>query len=123
MCQKVVGASRFLFGCAAFVFSILTLTLAASSLPTEIPGLSIRQERLAGSQPNPTIPTCRIFGDSDIEDGEVEVGEGQTLPATVVFPNDPSKQIGIAWKDSTNKRNPDRVQLSERKVGGGLRMA
>jgi hypothetical protein len=37
MCQEIMGASRFLFGCAAFVFSILTLTLAASSLPNRDP--------------------------------------------------------------------------------------
>jgi hypothetical protein len=37
MSQKIMGAWRFLFDCAAFVFSILTLTLAASSLPNRDP--------------------------------------------------------------------------------------
>jgi hypothetical protein len=53
----------------------------------------------------------RNFGANNIGDGEVEVGEGQTLPATVVFPKDPLKRIGITWKDSTNRRIPDRVQV------------
>jgi len=111
MCQKFMGASRLFFGCAAFVFSILMLTLAASSLPKRDPWFidpAGKTGRITAQSNYSDL--VRTFGVGNVGDGEVELGEGQTLPATVVFPKDPSKRIGIAWKDSTNKRNPDRVQ-------------
>jgi hypothetical protein len=112
MLQKYIGASRFLFGCAAFVSSILMLTLAVPSLSKRDPWFidpAGKTGRITAQSNYSDL--VRIFGARNIEDGEVELGEGQTLPATVVFPKDSSRRIAIAWKDSTNKRNPDRVQI------------
>jgi len=124
MCREIMDASRFLFGGAAFVISILMLALAAPSLPKRDPWFidpAGKTGRITGQSSHSDL--VRIFGASNIGDGEVEEGEGQTLAATVVFPKDPSKRIAIVWKDSAGKRSPDRVQSSEGKAGGGLCMA
>jgi hypothetical protein len=107
-----MGASRFLFGCCAFVISIFMLTFARPLLPKGDPWFIDPAGKVGGitAQSNYS-DLVRIFGADNLGNGEVEVGEGQTLAATVVFPKDPSKRIGIAWKDSTSKRNPDRVQI------------
>ena len=112
MCQEFKGASRFLFGCATFVFSMLMLNLAAPSLPKRDPWFidpAGKTGRITAQSNYSDL--VRIFGAGNVGNGEVELGEGQTLQATIVFPKDPSKRIAIAWKDSMSKRSPDRVQI------------
>jgi hypothetical protein len=94
------------------------VTIAAPPLPKDDPWFIDPSGKTGRITAQTTISDLmRMFGSQNVGDGEVEVGEGQTDPATVVFPNDPLKRIAIAWKDSKNKRNPDRVQV----IGGKSR--
>lgn len=43
----------------------------------------------------------RLFGKENVVDREVDVGEGETAPGTVVFPDDPERSVDLQWK------NPD----------------
>jgi hypothetical protein len=46
------------------------------------------------------------YGAANVRDQDVEVGEGETEPGTVLFPRDPKRSIGILWKDPETKRSP-----------------
>ena len=46
---------------------------------------------------------------------DVDVGEGQTEPGTVLFADDPERKLEITWKDPVNKRNPKSIQIGGKK--------
>jgi hypothetical protein len=43
-------------------------------------------------------------------------GEGEIVPGTALFPNDPARRIEIVWKDRAAQRRPRYVQLGRRAV-------
>ncbi len=53
----------------------------------------------------------KIYGKNNVKDTEVGLGEGETLPGTVVFPNDEKRKIEIVWKDKQRKKSPDFIQF------------
>jgi len=42
---------------------------------------------------------ARTFAPAELRDDAVEVGEGETRPGTVVFPDDPRRRLRVVWKD------------------------
>jgi hypothetical protein len=54
----------------------------------------------------------QIYGASNVVDQDVDVGEGETEPGTVVFPKDPQRSIEILWKDLEKKAEPRSVTIS-----------
>jgi len=54
----------------------------------------------------------RTYGAANVVDKDVDVGEGETEPGTVIFPNDPERLIEILWKDPEKKTLPASAQLS-----------
>lgn len=54
----------------------------------------------------------KIYGGKNVRAGDIGIGEGETVPGTIVYPNDPRKRIEIAWKDATAKKSPDFVQFN-----------
>lgn len=59
---------------------------------------------IGGQQLGPVTKTstyadiAAIVGTAYIEEGEVYLGEGQTSPATVVYPGHPNRRIKVIWK-------------------------
>lgn len=59
---------------------------------------------IGGQQLGPVTKTstradiAAIVGTAYIEEGEVYVGEGQSSPATVVYPGHPNRRIKVIWK-------------------------
>lgn len=51
------------------------------------------------------------FGARNVRDGDVDVGEGETVPGTIVFPGDAIRAIDILWKDPKTKRSPDTLSI------------
>jgi hypothetical protein len=54
----------------------------------------------------------RAYGASNVIDQKVDVGEGDTEIATVVFPNDAQRTIRILWKDPDKKTEPSSATIS-----------
>lgn len=52
------------------------------------------------------------FGIANVVDQDVDVGEGDTEPGTVVFPKDPKRQIEILWKNNEAKTEPKSAIVS-----------
>ncbi len=43
----------------------------------------------------------RIYGPTNVVVTEVEIGEGETAPGAVVFPDDSLRRVEVGWHDST----------------------
>jgi hypothetical protein len=54
----------------------------------------------------------RAFGASNVVDQDVDVGEGETEPGTVVFSKDAPRSIEILWKDPDKKTKPSSATIS-----------
>ena len=48
----------------------------------------------------------RRYGAANVVDQDIEEGEGNSEPGTVLFPNDPQRRIEILWKDTKTKLAP-----------------
>jgi hypothetical protein len=49
---------------------------------------------------------ARVYGARNVVDQDIEVGEGETQPGTVLFPKDASRKIEILWDDPEKKTAP-----------------
>jgi hypothetical protein len=58
------------------------------------------------------------FGASNVVDQDVDVGEGETVPGTVLFPKDPKLPIEILWKDPDKKTQPSLPRLRGARAAG-----
>jgi hypothetical protein len=45
-----------------------------------------------------------LFGAEVVKDGEINVGEGDMHPGTLVYPDDPSQRLAILWEQGKSKR-------------------
>ncbi|MEO1582814.1 MAG: hypothetical protein AAFR91_13360 [Pseudomonadota bacterium] len=54
-----------------------------------------------------------IFGGESVAATEVEIGEGSSVPGTVVFEDDPARRLEIVWRDS-ERESPKEVRFSGR---------
>jgi hypothetical protein len=57
----------------------------------------------------------KIYGSKNVKRGDVGLGEGETVPGTIVFPDDPRKRIEIAWKNERTRKSPDFIQFGDEK--------
>ncbi len=53
------------------------------------------------------------FGAANVVVGDVYVGEGQSEPGTIVYPNDRAKRIEILWKKPKVRRWPATVRVGD----------
>lgn len=58
------------------------------------------------------LDLIRAYGLGNVRKQGIEVGEGIVEQGTVVFPNDPQKSAAILWKDLSNNRMPERIQIT-----------
>jgi hypothetical protein len=64
------------------------------------------------------------YGSAAVKPTRIELGEGETTPGTVLFPDDSSRRAEIVWQDTTSRSRPARLILRGRhsawKVGPGI---
>jgi hypothetical protein len=53
----------------------------------------------------------RNYGSKNITRGTLDVGEGETMSATIVLARFPQRRLEIAWRDEPGKRFPARIQI------------
>ena len=53
----------------------------------------------------------RVYGKSNVVDRDVDVGEGETEPGTVIFPKDQKRSIEILWQDPDKKTHPASARI------------
>ena len=54
----------------------------------------------------------KIFGKQNVKQVQVNVGEGETQPGTVIFPGDPRKRAFILWRDAAARQGPESVRIN-----------
>ncbi len=94
---------------------LLTLLLLTGFCLAEVP---LYQQIIAGKQVGPVTATsthkdiAAIVGTAYLEEGEVYVGEGQSVPATVIFPGHPNRMLKVIWKSGPRATaHPDSVWI------------
>jgi len=53
----------------------------------------------------------RAYGANNVVDRDVDVGEGEVEPGTVLFPSDPERSIEILWNDVEKKSDPSSLTI------------
>jgi hypothetical protein len=63
------------------------------------------------------------FGAGNVADEDLDVGEGEIEPGTVIYPDHPTRRVEILWHDSGRQQRPRWVRIGEPSewVVGGLR--
>jgi hypothetical protein len=57
----------------------------------------------------------KIYGLKNVRSSEVDIGEGEYEPGTVLYPDNPTKTIEVLWKDAHEKRRPKEIRLTGEK--------
>ena len=67
--------------------------------PADPCALTLRDPgRMLDRQVSPAL-LARAFAPDQLRDSAVEVGEGETRPGTVIFPDDPRRRLSVVWQD------------------------
>lgn len=51
------------------------------------------------------------YGAANVRDSSIALGEGETSPGTLLFPDDPQRRMEILWHDPAARRSPRRLVL------------
>lgn len=54
----------------------------------------------------------RQFGRSNVVEGEVPLGEGESEPGTILFPSDPKRRLEILWENPRTKDAPASIRCT-----------
>ena len=86
--------------------------------------------RIAPGRPGPlTVESSaaalrRRYGDAAVTNARIQIGEGETVPGTVLFEGDSLRRAEIIWKDTVQLTRPARLVLrgnqSRWQVGPGI---
>jgi len=75
-----------------------------------IPRVSVGKINANTSEAN----LIKIFGKQNVKSANIELGEGETAPGTILFPIVPEKKLEITWKNSTTRSKPRYVFIRGR---------
>ena len=56
------------------------------------------------------------YGAENLASGRIHLGEGQTAPGTVLFPNNSSRRLTVTWDDTIARTRPTRVTVGSRRT-------
>jgi hypothetical protein len=71
------------------------------------PGARVGSLRASGSEQDLVL----AYGAGQVRDTSIALGEGETAPGAILFPEDPQRRLEIVWADAGAKRAPRRVIL------------
>ena len=97
------------------ILLLLLLLLATSSLAEPPAYLHIVSDKQIGPVKKSSTwqSIINTVGSAYVEEGEVYVGEGVSVPATIVYPGHPNRTLKVIWKEGPrSSATPDSVWLS-----------
>jgi len=53
----------------------------------------------------------KTFGKQSVTWGDCDIGEGQSVPGTILFPDDPTRRLEIMWEDNKNRSLPKQARV------------
>ena len=101
--MKALAAAAIL---AVIGIMILSDTVNAQNWRIE-PGVSVGDINAETAESD----LVRLYGEANVAQQKVDLGEGLTDIGTVIFPSDPSRRADILWQDET-RRFPDSVSIT-----------
>jgi hypothetical protein len=106
------SVSRFHVQAVSMVAAILFLARSGCAQSPSNPWLILGNGKKATITAHTTrLDLVHMFGASNVVDRDVDVGEGETQPGTVLFPRDPKRLIEILWMDLDKKTQPTSAQI------------
>jgi hypothetical protein len=57
------------------------------------------------------VDLIKIFGKKNVTWGDADVGEGDSLPGTILFASDPHRRLEIIWTDNERRTLPKQAQI------------
>jgi len=91
----------------------LLATQAAKAQASVDPWLIVRSGQGGIISPHVTRKDLvQAFGAANVVDQDVDIGEGETQPGTVICPKDPERLMEILWRDPETKMHPASAQFS-----------
>jgi len=93
--------------CAVLLSGVLLVTAHVHAKPAQDP-YTIVLGRADGSITASSTRRNLVdrYGEANVSDQDVDIGEGETEPGTVLFPKDSQRSIDIRWKDPQKKVSP-----------------
>jgi hypothetical protein len=118
---RVEGLFPAIAACAAFVIVLVPVGCSPNKTPQETndtprssierPAVALLLEGGPITRQSDDAVLRRIFGDANVKQDRIQIGEGETLPGTVLFPDDSTRQLMILWSDTVRHRLPSRLIL------------
>lgn len=56
------------------------------------------------------------YGAENLASERIHLGEGETVPGTVIFPSDSSRRLTVIWEDTVARTRPTRVTIGSRQT-------
>jgi hypothetical protein len=56
----------------------------------------------------------KIFGRTNVKLAAIDVGEGETVPGTILFPRNPQKRAYILWRDPGTRLQPKCISIKDK---------
>lgn len=104
--------SRGTVSLAAIVLMAAAAVLAGAGREADawliVPGIRVGAITRAAGE----LDLTRTYGRGNVRTQNIDVGEGILERGTVVFPDEPTKNAAVLWKDLSNNQMPDRVQIT-----------
>ena len=95
------------------VITLLAMVLSAVAFQAHaqnwqiVPGKSVGPITRSTSEKE----LVKIFGARNVKRTAIDVGEGETQPGTILFPNDPRRKVFILWRDATTRLQPESISI------------
>jgi hypothetical protein len=95
--------------------ALLALTAAcAQARAADVDWLIVPGERIGAITSTTSEAELRqIYGDENVTEAEINIGEGESETGTVLFDKDPERRIEILWNDPQAKSNPAWIKIDE----------
>ena len=94
---------------AVFLFSAAVLQADAQNWQI-VPGRSVGAINANTSEKE----LIKIYGRANVRRMAIDVGEGETLPGTVLFPGDPRRKLSILWRDPATRLRPESISITSK---------
>jgi len=109
---------KYAYGCSALLLASLALVAQASRpTPNDSKAWHITPGGSVGVINSQMTEDSLInaWGKKNVTWGDAYVGEGMTVPGTILFANNPQRRLEIIWKDNERRRAPDQAQIDGEK--------
>ena len=60
------------------------------------------------------VQLIAIYGRENVKRMNIDVGEGEVQPGTVIFPNDVKRKAQILWRDPATRAQPESVMIRDK---------